>query len=525
MRSTFLGFNTATSGLFASQRALDTTGHNIANVNTPGYTRQRVEQSNADGWRIGGGKGVLGTGVQTTGIEQMRNEFLDFRYRFEVNNMAYWEARRDGLSFIEASFNEPSETGMLSNVDNFFNSLQELSKEQNADELTHRALVYDQSEALAGSISHQYDQLEKMVVDVNEEIKTTVDTINLYAEQIASLNEQIFRYEVDGSSANDLKDRRNLLIDELSELVKVDVKMVTDPRDTSPNAPQKMVLQIAGQPLVYHGKAYQLDASEKEKSDFFDDMGVDMEINRVQWADGSYLNPDSLEGELKALIELRDGNTAQKKGIPYYISKLNEFAQTLAKEINEVAKTGYGLKGEILRDSDGNPLGDDTNGAGYLMFTANGQTSAEMYDENGNVMHTAINAKNIGVSMDMQDLNKIPAAGSPDALPGDASVVMEMLELRNKDSMFAEGRPEDFLRTLVANLGVDQQQAMRNAENQQVLTQQINYQRMSYSGVSQDEELANMVKFQHAYNASARMITTMDEMLDVVINRVGLVGR
>ncbi len=133
--------------------------------------------------------------------------------------------------------------------------------------------------------------------------------------------------------------------------------------------------------------------------------------------------------------------------------------------------------------------------------------------------------KNFGVSLDMQDYNKIPAAASKDALPGDASVIMDMLELRNKDSMFAEGKPEDFLRTLISNLGVDRQQSIRNSENQRVLTEQIDYHRMSYSGVSQDEELANMVKFQHAYNASARMITTMDEMLDVVINRVGLVGR
>ncbi|RQD69160.1 MAG: flagellar hook-associated protein FlgK [Tindallia sp. MSAO_Bac2] len=520
MRSTFLGFNTATSGLFASQRALDTTGHNIANVNTPGYTRQRVEQSNADGWRIGGGAGILGTGVQMDGIEQLRNEFLDFRYRDEANSLAYWDARQEGLAFIESMFNEPSDTGIMSNVDQFFDALQELSKEQNADELTHRALVYDRAIGVANSISHQYDQLEKMAMDLNGDIQGTVDTINAYVDQIANLNDQIFRYEVDGSSANDLKDRRNLLIDELSELVKVDVKQVTDPRDTSPNAPKKMVLQIAGQPLVYHNKAYKLDASEKEKSQFFEDMGVDLEVNRLQWADGSYLNPDSLQGELKALMELRDGTTADKKGIPYYISKLNEFAQTFAKEMNELAKTGYGLKGETLPG-----IGDDEFGAGYLMFTAHGRSSIEMYDDDGNIRHSQINAKNFGVSLDMQDYNKIPAAASKEALPGDASVIMDMLELRNKDTMFAEGKPEDFLRTLISNLGVDRQQSIRNSENQRVLTEQIDYHRMSYSGVSQDEELANMVKFQHAYNASARMITTMDEMLDVVINRVGLVGR
>lgn len=527
MRSTFLGFNTATSGLFAAQRALDITGHNIANVNTPGYTRQRLEQTQADALRLSGGTGTLGTGVNSVAIHQLRNEFLDFRYRDEANSQAYWETRRDGLAFVEAMFNEPSSTGISTVVNDFFSALQELSKESNVDELTHRALVLDRAIGLANSISHLYDQMEKMTMDLNTDIQSTVTDINALTEQIARLNRQVYLLEADGSNANDLRDQRNLLVDQLSEYVKVDILEVSDPNDASGtrNVPKKMVLQINGQPLVYHDQAYALDASTKEKSPFFENLGVDLEMNKLQWADGSYLDPKSLQGGLRALIDLRDGATAETKGLPYYISKLNEFTRTFAKEVNEVAKTGYGLKGEILKDSNGNNIGNDEQGAGYLFFTAFGRASIEMYDANGNIMHQRITAQNIGVSLDMQDLNKIPASGAIDLLPGDASVIMDMLTLRNKSSMFAEGKPEDFMKSLVANLGVDMQEAMRNAANQQVLTQQIDNERMRFSGVSTDEELANMVRYQHSYNASARMITTMDEMLDVIINRLGLVGR
>lgn len=523
MRSTFLGFNTARSGLFAAQRALDITGHNIANVNTPGYSRQRLEQTQSVPQSIMGGQGMLGTGVDSVAIHQLRNGFLDFRYRDEANSLAYWETRRDGLAFVEAMLNEPSDTGLNAVMDQFFSALQELSKEQNVDELTHRALVLDRASGVTNSITHLYDQMEKLVVDLNFDIQSTITTINGLTRQIAQMNKQIYMLETDGSNANDLRDQRNVLIDQLSEHVKVDILEVSDPNDASGmnNVPKKMVLQIAGQPIVYHDRSYDLDASTREKSGFFSELGVDLELNKIQWADGSHLNPNSLKGGLRALLDLRDGETAATKGLPYYISKLNEFARTFAKEVNEVARTGYGLKGEMLDE----PMGNNTQGAGYLLFTAFGRASEEMYDDNGNIMHHRITAQNIGVALDMEDLNKLPASASLALLPGDASVVMDLLALRNKSAMFAEGKPEDFMKSLVSNLGVDMQEAMRNAANQQVLTQQIDNERMRYSGVSIDEEMANMVRFQHSYNASARMITTVDEMLDVIINRLGLVGR
>ena len=509
MRSTFLGFNTVKSGLFAAQRALDITGHNIANVNTKGYTRQRLEQAASNPMSLPGGQGMLGTGVTTMAIKQIRNEFLDFKYRGETNSLGFWEAKRDGLFFIEAIMNEPSDTGITTVMDQLFASFQQLSKPENADNLTTRALVRQNAITFTNSINHMYDQMEDMVRNFNFDTINIVNSINGYADQIARLNEQIFRYEVDGGNANDLRDQRNLLIDELSKLVNVEVMEVMDVNDhimtDSKTMGKKLVVQINGQPLIYHDKASKLDASQREKSKFFEDIGVDLEVNTIRWANGGKLNTSSLSGELKALLDLRDGTGGNSKGVPYYIERLNHFVQVFAEEINKVHSAGYGL--------DGND--------GYFFFTANGVSSEEAKAENSRI----ITAKNIKIALDIEDLNKIAAASEKDLLPGDGSNALKLSNTRNDLTMYKEGKPEDFLKSLISNLGVDGQEAIRNAANQLVLTEQVNMERQRVSGVSQDEELSNMVMYQHAYNASARMITTMDEMLDIIINRLGLVGR
>ncbi|WP_026479003.1 flagellar hook-associated protein FlgK [Alkaliphilus transvaalensis] len=514
MRSTFLGFNTATSGLFAAQRALDVTGHNIANVNTPGYSRQRLNQTQANAMRLPGGRGMLGTGANPISITQFRNEFLDFKYRSEVSSLGFWETKADGLRFLEAIFNEPSDTGITTVMDELFSSFQELSK--NPENLTTRALVRQRAISFTNTVNHTYNQLEKMAVDLNFDINTTVNAINSYADQIAILNNQIYRAEVDGSHANDLRDQRNLLIDELSKLVNVEVVEVVDSNAFAGSKGSKMVLQINGQALVSHDRTYKLDASTEQPSSF----DPELMMRQIRWANGDALDIRGLSGELRGLLDLRDGDSDSRKGVPFYIGELNKFVTKFAEEINDIHRSAYGLNGEFIAG-----IGNDTDGGGYLLFTSGKKFSSEMYD--GGVLQShLITAKNIQISLDIDaDSNKIASAARIDLLPGDGSVALKLGELRHKSSMFEQGKPEDFIKSLISNLGVDTQEAIRMTTNQQFMLQQIDNQRQSVSGVSIDEEMSNMVRFQHAYNASARMITTMDEMLDVVINRIGLVGR
>ncbi|GAB6086281.1 flagellar hook-associated protein FlgK [Alkaliphilus crotonatoxidans] len=494
MRSTFLGFNTVRSGLFAAQRALDITGHNISNVNTVGYSRQRLNQAQSTPMALYGGQGMLGTGVDTLSITQVRNEFLDYKYRGEVTTYGYWAAKQEGLSFIEAIFNEPSDSGITTVVDELFNALQELSK--TPEKLTTRTLVRETAITFTNTVNNMYNQLEKMAKDLNYEVQTTVNSINSYAEQIAALNAQIYRTEADGSHANDLRDRRNVLIDELSKMVNVDVVKVVDNND---GLSEKMVLQINGQPLVYHDRVNKLDCSVETPSSF--DPNISMK--QVKWANGDMLSVKNLGGELKGLLDIRDGATATSKGIPYYIEQLNTFVQEFAEAVNEIHRQGVGLDGSENLD----------------FFTVNGVASTTDPAE-------GLNAKNIRISLDIDaDPNKIAAAAKEEGLPKGNTNALELIALRDKGIFPGNVKPEDYLKSLIGNLGVDTQEAIRMAGNQEFLLATIDGQRLAVSSVSMDEELSNMVKFQHAYNAAARMMTTMDEMLDVVINRIGIVGR
>lgn len=520
MRSTFSGFNASKSGLFAAQRALDITGHNIANINTRGYTRQRLEQAASNPLKLPGGQGMLGTGVDTTKIHQLRNEFLDYKYRDESSTLGFWDAKADGLAFIESIMNEPSETGIATVIDQLFESFQELSK--SPENVTTRALVRQRATTFTNSINHMYNQLEKMAVDLNFDINSMVKQINTLGSQIAKLNDQILRSEVDGSNANDLRDRRNILIDDLSKIVDIEVLDVRNPDNPKHS---QMVIKVAGKPLVYHKDFTGLEVENKQSEFFQEEVGKQIDFYGIKWADGTPFDDRNLSGELKGLLVLRDGQGGDQKGIPYYIKELNRFVNVFANEINNIHLKGVGLdKSTGLAFFTAGGVG--TNGA-----TITPDVDGKIFDADGNLLANDpdgifnINASNIRLAEELEDPNKIAASDHPDRLPKNGTIMLEIIELRHKQSMFQEGKPEDFIKSLIGTLGVDADEADRNALNQAILLHEIESRRQSISGVDQDEELSNMVRFQHAYNASARMITTIDEMLDVVINKIGIVGR
>jgi len=249
--SIFYGFNIARSGLFASQRALNVAAHNIANANTEGYTRQRLEVSAAKPIDIGNGK-LIGTGVKTGNIVQIRDEYLDFKYRGENTSYGEWLARSEALQTIEAIFNEPSTSGIATVLDQFFSSLHSLN--DSPESFTVRALVRQRGIALTNTLNHMAEQLKKLQSDIDFEIKTIVDEINGYANQIVNLNRMIFSTEIGGGIANDLRDQRNLILDKLSQLVNIDYYEDVNGR---------FHVLINGKSLVSHFDAKQLSYSPR----------------------------------------------------------------------------------------------------------------------------------------------------------------------------------------------------------------------------------------------------------------------
>ncbi|WP_026486332.1 flagellar hook-associated protein FlgK [Caldanaerobius polysaccharolyticus] len=494
MSSLFYGFEIAKTGLFVSQKALDVTGHNVANVNTPGYSRQQVVlEANAPNpyfnMNTAYGSGQIGSGVSVQDISRVRDVFLDMQYRNENKGLGEWQAKSDVLSAVEYIFNEPSDTGIKTVIGQFFDSLQELSK--NPESLDARALVRQRAVALADTINHMYSQLEDQQNQLKSQIQATVDQINTYARQIRDLNQQIYKFELSGDKANDLRDKRDYIVDQLSKLVNVKAY-------ETGNGHYRV--DIGGRPLVDHITDYEV--SYKPDGANLSDV--------FTWSiDGQAVDVES--GTLKGMYDMAYDN---KQGIPYYKNKLDEFAYTFATKFNEIHRNGYGLDGSTGEDffKIDTALYNDASYEGY--------------------------SKVFAVSDEIQDptdgLNKIAAAKKDDpSLPvdtGDNRNVIDLINLRYDPTVFGAGNQnkgtvDDYINSLISGLGVDSQQAKRMAENQTALTQQVDSLRQQVSGVSLDEEMTNMIKFQHSYQAAARMITAIDQMLDTLINNTGVVGR
>ncbi|MDD4504106.1 MAG: flagellar hook-associated protein FlgK [Clostridiaceae bacterium] len=489
MRTTFGSFNIATSGLFASQRSLDVTRHNISNSNTEGYSRQITLQK-ATMPTYGDPTGAVGTGVETYDIIRMRSSYLDVKYWGQNKTYQEWSVKQEQLEQIEGIFNEPSDTGIRVVMDEFFASLEELSKQPG--DSTCRVAVLEKANVLAVSINRNGNELLNAIRDVNFSIKNKVSEVNSLAEQIANLNKHIFGFELGGNKANDLRDQRNVLLDKLSSVVNITVTEMP-----GPNGNNYTDVKIGGITLINHINYNKLTTDDKSVSGISDIGGG--KISDVVW-DGVQDQKVRIEsGELKGLLDIRDGDGEDfnYRGLPNYLKSLNEFAKGFAKSFNEQHSQGI--------DADGNQGGNF------------------FYDPDP----FEINSINFSINPDIfKNPNKIAASSLSEGESDNGNVNL-LIELRKSTTMFSslKGTPDDYIKSLLSALAVDSSQAKRMTKNSQALIHQTENRRLSESGVYLDEEITNMVKFQQAYNASARMITTLDSILDTTVNRLGLVGR
>ena len=495
MRSTFGSFNIVTSGLFASQRALDVTSHNISNANTEGFSRQKLLQRAALPM-VAINTGVLGTGVDTYDVTRIRSHYLDYKYWGQNKIYSEWKVKADNLEAMESIFNEPSNTGLRKVMDELFNSIEELSKKP-AD-ATSRVAMLERAITFATTINRNGQELAKSIRDVNFAVKSKVDEVNSYTLQIANLNKQIFNFELDGHKANDLRDQRNLLVDKLSSIVNVNVNEYT-----GANKNTYFSVSIGGINIVDHFNRKTLTTVEEDINtpdyDGISQLGGG-KISKVIW-EGSQSQEVKIDsGELKGYLDIRDGDGSGNsyRGIPYYLKMLNTFSRELAAKFNEQHKMGM--------DAFGN--------AGLAIFS----------EPNGAELVNCINLK---VNPAITSNPLLIAASSSINGESNNENLKKLVELRRSLDIFSgmKTTPDDFFKSMLSALAVDSKQAQRMTSNAEAIVEQTRNKRYSDSGVSLDEEMSNMVKFQHAYNASARAITTLDKIMDTTINRLGLVGR
>ncbi|MCX8052613.1 MAG: flagellar hook-associated protein FlgK [Armatimonadetes bacterium] len=465
MPSTFFGLNVAQTGLFAQRRAMDILGYNVAHANDPTYKRQRlvlVEGAVLAQSQEASSIGVspFGSGVMMGDVERVRNALIENRMRAATQACANWQYRSDAMKQLEATIAEPSDSGLQSDLDTFWASWQKVAT--SPESMPIRGALLEDAAALCQRMHYEYSQMIRMIQDLNNEIISRVDRINWMVEELAQLNKQISAVESGQVHANDLENRRDAIVVELSKLASV---------SQYGEGREGFIVTLGGRVLVQGDKYNPLKCTLAPNGN-----------RTIQWAsDGEEVL--IMDGELKAMLDLRD-NT-----IPSYLQQLDFVASSLVERVNAIHRTGKTLTG-----ADG---GD---------FFKAGTTAADIWLDDSIIGRPEL------------------VAASASGSVGDGDIAQNIAAI--KDIPILNGLTINQLyRALVSDIGSASVVAERQAIAHRVSLEQYSAQQQSISGVSLDEEMTNMIKFQQAYNAAARMITVMDEMLSVMIEKTGVVGR
>ncbi len=623
MSSTFGNIEIGKRSLMAHTQQISTAGHNISNADTEGYSRQRVQVKATDPlYRPDLSRaetpGQLGQGTSIESVTRLRDELLDQRIVAQSNRETYWETRDKYYSMIEDIYNEPEEISVRGNMDKYWQGWQELSVYPESQ--AARQAVVTRGESLAESIQQRFKSLAGVGTLINGDIEGSVKQVNNLTKQIASLNEEIVKSKAVGDNPNDLLDRRDLLIDDLSKIVNI----TTDNRDSD-----EFMVHLDGHILVQGKIARGFDVEAMTDNNGY---------SKVVWAD----TRDAAQisgGSLGALIELRDVDVRNE------IQSLNTMTMNFVDLVNDVHRNAVGANNvtgidffsqqPFVTDTNGNydRNGDGTDDSSYIFrFTGTNalnpqekvglegemvlsgksgnitvpyhatdtieEVIARINDSDGEVKayldrnnHLVLkattaadpsnpdfvirhvedsgmfltgysgilsmsgaegaynfdtaNAVNtlrdsaqfsvspvtnpsayIAVNQDVKKDVLSVAAAYPvrqRALVGDGRAAVEIASIRNTYVMIGKDRTfDDYFANSVTNVGLKGEQAETNYLSQNTIMNDLRGLRDSISGVNIDEELADIIKFQHGYNAAAKFVSVVDQMLDTVINRLGV---
>ncbi len=464
MSSSFFGFTIGVKALSASQKALEVISHNVANINTEGYKKQEVVLTTTMPEGIPAinrliTAGQLGSGVEVSAIRRLHDHYIERELNKELQNSGKWEQSVKIFENIESIFNEPTENGLREMMDLYWNSWREL--ENFPENYSVRKNLVENSKSFCNLLKSTYQKLINLKKDLNTEAKIKVEDINNLTSQIKQLNSLIKEVVINGDSPNDLMDKRDLLINQLSKLVNIDLK--------SSNFNQVNIF-IGGTAIVRENNSFNLEANLNAATGVYD----------ILWKDT--LRPVDIEnGELFAILNFRDNY------IPDILKKLDDLAGFFIENTNLIHSSGYGLDGIST---------------GYNFFSGTGVLDFNVNSEIDN------------------NLNLIAAAATPNK-PGDNLNVSEILNLRDLRILDSNSSTSDeFYNNMIIKIGVEAQQCVREGKNSDLLINKINLRKESVSGVSLDEELVNMLKFQHSYNAAAKVISTMDSLFETIIKNL-----
>jgi len=644
MPSQFFGLNIAYTGLLASNAALNTTGNNIANIETEGYSRQQVNQSASEALRTFTTYGCAGAGVDVLSIERIRDNFYDNKYWTSVTSAGEYNMKQYYMRQIEDYFADDSTTeGFTSVFNKMMDALAEVKKQSGAD--TTKAQFIGFADNLTEYFNNMSGNLEQVQKDVNAELKLKIDEINSISSEIATLNKQINVIEMSGSVANELRDQRTLLLDQLSAIVNIETSEtpITDSNDpTRETGGSRFLVKIAGGQVLVDANEYKTMAciarTKDEKVNQSDIDGL-YEVywvsNQLTGALGDKFNiyNESLGGELQGLVEMRDGNngenfrgtvtevgndpaggldangnplktvtikvtedylldlnktklsnnggiitlanqdfyytdwtyqynevtkettytfiidesmngeklTPNKKGkeaninaavkyqgVPYFMSQMNEWARIFSTSFNDILKSGfdaYGNAGNILF------TGDMETDDDQLLFTdrynttyADGTRKSETINSKDDSYYR-LTAKNFNVLESLTfDADLLATKTDSTAGSDQYDNVTNMIDMvyDKREASFRGAATGEFLTCLLSDIALNANSANTFYINFDNVSKTINNQRVSISGVDNDEEAVNLVKYQNAYTLASKTIQTLTEVYDRLILQTGV---
>lgn len=628
----------AGSGLRAANASLNTAANNISNADTGGYSRQRVVQQAADPMRIFASYGCAGGGVKTLAIERIRDEFYDIKYRENETSYGEYSSKNYYMQMIQDYFTDDGKTGFSS----IFTALKAAGSQEvmkNAGDATAKKDYIGAAEKLVEYFNSSAENLSRLQKDVNDEIRVKVDKINAISKEIMVLNKQINVIELSGTNANELRDKRDMLVDELSQIVDVKVEETpihdTNDPDRETGAHRYMVRIAGGQVLVDNDRRFELECRAKGANDKVNQSDI-AGLYDIYWEDGDLFNTanSQMGGSLAGLLKLRDGNNGENfrgtvakdglgnttvggnprqtvtievtaehltdlnkctlaeagtvnigntlykydgwsftrgadgkcsytltlaegehididisgkyastgssidyQGIPYYQEQMNEWLRLFSQSMNAIFSSGCtddGKPGCLVYTSD-YPDGkegkfdfaDAGGGKSEDLFSGNyqaGQSYTISCQDDTYYRMTAGNFTILNAVKDNAELLGVKTKDSQTEGESEYDNMVLILDTLNDDKKlsFRGANAGEFLTCVLGDITLAAGSAQTFEENHLILQKSLANQRLSISGVDEDEEALSVVHLQDSYTLACKMISTFSEIYDRLILETGV---
>ena len=464
------------SGMNSAKAGIATAGHNISNANTEGFSRQTVRvESDVTKQMAGGGGPYLGDGTKIARIERINDQYLEKQLREGHRDLAYHEEKQVFLNQMEDVFNEMNGDGLNRLVSRFFNEFRKLANDPSSEAI--RQSVRESSQAMMNDFRRIRNETEAVRGHIDSRMEGDFKELNSLAEQVGSLNLKIQRAAIGGNQPNDLLDRRDLLIQKMSTYV----DLTTHQEESG-----FINIDVRGVgPLVVGPNVQKYYIARSSPDSDAPNVENALQISRSEY-NTQFITHHFQGGKIGGLVELRD------KAVAGVLDRLDQMAHSMVTAVNEIHGQGVtadGLTGiGFFKDIDG------VNGAAGRL-----QLSDEIQESVNNI-----------------------AAGLAQNAPGDNRNALAIANIQNFHLMNGgKTTVDDFYNSIVADVGVATQRNHEDLGQQKGILTQLNKVREQVSGVSIDEETTNLMQFQHAFDASAKVLKVADEMLDTVLKLRG----